>query len=67
MILPPELDRIIRALHTAGFRALIAGGAVRDDLLGLAPKDFDIEVYGISFENLAQLLAAHGRIDLVVW
>jgi tRNA nucleotidyltransferase (CCA-adding enzyme) len=65
MILPPELDRIIRALHTAGFRALIAGGAVRDDLLGLAPKDFDIEVYGISFENLAQLLAAHGRIDLV--
>ena len=33
----PELDRIVRALHAAGFRALIAGGAVRDDLLGLAP------------------------------
>jgi tRNA nucleotidyltransferase (CCA-adding enzyme) len=65
MTLPPELDRIIRALHAAGFRVLIAGGAVRDDLLGLDPKDFDIEVYGISFEQLAQLLAAHGRIDLV--
>jgi tRNA nucleotidyltransferase (CCA-adding enzyme) len=65
MTLPPELDRIIRALHAAGFRVLIAGGAVRDDLLGLDPKDFDIEVYGISFEQLAQLLVAHGRIDLV--
>jgi len=65
MTLPPELGRIVRALRDAGFRALIAGGAVRDDLLGLEPKDFDVEVYGISFEQLAQLLAAHGRIDLV--
>jgi tRNA nucleotidyltransferase (CCA-adding enzyme) len=65
MTLPPELDRIIRDLHTAGFRALIAGGAVRDDLLGLAPKDFDVEVYGVSFEVLKELLAHHGRIDLV--
>ncbi len=65
MILAPELDRIVRALHTAGYRALIAGGAVRDDLLGLAPKDFDVEVYGVSFEVLKELLAHHGRIDLV--
>jgi tRNA nucleotidyltransferase (CCA-adding enzyme) len=65
MILPPELDRIIRALHAAGFRALIAGGAVRDYLLGLEPKDFDIEVYGVSFDVLAALLAHHGRTDLV--
>ena len=34
------------ALACRGFRALVAGGAVRDDLLGLDPKDFDIEVYG---------------------
>ncbi|HVO97281.1 MAG TPA: HD domain-containing protein [Bryobacteraceae bacterium] len=65
MTLPPELDRIVRALHAAGYRALIAGGAVRDDLLGLTPKDFDIEVYGVSFDVLAELLAQHGRIDLV--
>jgi tRNA nucleotidyltransferase (CCA-adding enzyme) len=65
MTLPPELDRIVRALDTAGYRALVAGGAVRDHLLGLEPKDFDIEVYGVTFEVLAQLLAAHGRIDLV--
>ena len=65
MKLPPELDRVIRALHAAGYRALVAGGAVRDDLLGLEPKDFDIEVYSASFEVLSALLAQHGRIDLV--
>jgi tRNA nucleotidyltransferase (CCA-adding enzyme) len=65
MTLPPELDRIVRDLHAAGFRALIAGGAVRDDLLGLVPKDFDVEIYGLSFEALKELLAHHGRIDLV--
>ncbi|MGA3190803.1 MAG: HD domain-containing protein [Bryobacteraceae bacterium] len=65
MMLPPELDRIVRALHAAGFRALIAGGAVRDHLLGLEPKDFDIEVYGVSFDVLVELLAPRGRIDLV--
>jgi tRNA nucleotidyltransferase (CCA-adding enzyme) len=65
MTIPPELDRIVRALHAAGYRALIAGGAVRDDLLGLPPKDFDVEVYGVSFEVLAEMLSHYGRIDLV--
>jgi tRNA nucleotidyltransferase (CCA-adding enzyme) len=65
MMLPPELDGIVRALDAAGYRALIAGGAVRDELLGLAPKDFDIEVYGVSFDALAELLGRHGRVDLV--
>ena len=65
MTLPPELDRIVRALHAAGYRALVAGGAVRDDLLGIEPKDFDIEVYGVSFDVLAELLAPYGRVDLV--
>ena len=65
MILPPELDRIVRDLDAAGWRALVAGGAVRDYLLGLAPKDFDVEVYGLSFDVLAELLAPYGRIDLV--
>jgi tRNA nucleotidyltransferase (CCA-adding enzyme) len=65
MTLPPELDRIVRALDAAGFRALVAGGAVRDDLLGMEPKDFDIEVYGVSFDVLVEVLALHGRVDLV--
>jgi poly(A) polymerase len=43
----PELvDRravdVVRTLQQAGFEAYIVGGAVRDLLLGLRPKDFDV-------------------------
>ena len=34
--------RIVRRLHEAGYRALLAGGCVRDMLLGVEPKDYDI-------------------------
>ncbi|MBS0321259.1 MAG: polynucleotide adenylyltransferase PcnB [Proteobacteria bacterium] len=33
---------VTRKLHEAGFEAFIVGGAVRDLLLGIEPKDFDI-------------------------
>ena len=63
--LAPELDRIVRDLNAAGFRPLIVGGAVRDALLGLEPKDIDIEVYGITYDRLAEFLGRYGRVDLV--
>lgn len=33
---------ILRTLRAAGHTAYLAGGCVRDELLGLAPKDYDI-------------------------
>jgi poly(A) polymerase len=33
---------VVRRLHEAGFQALWAGGCVRDELLGLVPKDYDV-------------------------
>src|SRR5688500_6573347 len=33
---------VVRALRGAGHIAYFAGGCVRDELLGLAPKDYDI-------------------------
>src|SRR5215472_8269191 len=33
---------VIRKLQENGFNAFVVGGAVRDLLLGIAPKDFDI-------------------------
>lgn len=33
---------VLRTLKDAGFEAYIVGGAVRDLMLGLAPKDFDV-------------------------
>lgn len=45
----PEPDRqralaleIVEKLRAAGFEALWAGGCVRDELLGLVPKDYDV-------------------------
>lgn len=33
---------IVQKLRAAGFESLWAGGCVRDELLGLAPKDYDV-------------------------
>ncbi|MBI2808371.1 MAG: CCA tRNA nucleotidyltransferase [Planctomycetes bacterium] len=33
---------VVRTLQDAGFQALWAGGCVRDEMLGLVPKDYDI-------------------------
>jgi poly(A) polymerase len=33
---------IVQTLRTAGFESLWAGGCVRDELLGLTPKDYDV-------------------------
>lgn len=34
--------QLLRTLRNAGFTAYFAGGCVRDELLGLSPKDYDI-------------------------
>lgn len=33
---------VIKRIEHAGFKALLVGGCVRDSLLGVEPKDFDI-------------------------
>src|SRR5439155_2197677 len=33
---------VVQRLQDAGFEALWAGGCVRDELLGLTPKDYDV-------------------------
>jgi tRNA nucleotidyltransferase (CCA-adding enzyme) len=63
--LPAVIATAVAELNAAGHRALIVGGAVRDALLGLECKDFDVEVHGIAYDRLAALLARLGRVDLV--
>jgi tRNA nucleotidyltransferase (CCA-adding enzyme) len=63
--LPPGLDEILLDLDASGLRAVVVGGAVRDALLGLEPKDIDIEVYGAPYDELTELLSKFGRVDLV--
>ncbi len=40
--LSPSAAKVCAALREAGFSAYVVGGAVRDLLLGITPKDFDI-------------------------
>lgn len=36
------VHKVLNALQSAGFEAYLVGGAVRDELLGLRPKDYDV-------------------------
>lgn len=63
--LPPQLRAALEAVRAIGGHPLLAGGCVRDRLLGLDPKDFDVEVYGLDFESLHRALAPFGSTDLV--
>src|SRR6476646_8597717 len=45
-----------------GLDAYLVGGAVRDELLGLASKDADLLVPGVDYAGLRAALAPHGRV-----
>ncbi len=62
---------IARTLHDAGHKAFFAGGCVRDLLLGLAPKDFDVATSATPDEVTAlfprtQSVGAHFGVILVL-
>jgi poly(A) polymerase len=41
-LVSPNAVRVTQTLQEAGFQAFVVGGAVRDLLLGVKPKDFDV-------------------------
>lgn len=62
---------VVKALQRAGHRALWAGGCVRDELLGIAPKDYDVatdarpeQVQGFFRKSIA-VGASFGVIEVV--
>jgi tRNA nucleotidyltransferase (CCA-adding enzyme) len=61
----PEELRPVLAETPELRRAYLVGGSVRDWLLGIPVKDFDVEVYGLTYEELSRALARWGRTDLV--
>ena len=50
--------QIIRTLRKEGFRALLAGGCVRDKLLGRVAKDYDV-VTDARPQKIIKLSAGH--------
>jgi tRNA nucleotidyltransferase (CCA-adding enzyme) len=53
---------VARAVAAAGGRAVLVGGYVRDRLLGLDSKDYDMEIFGLAPEAVSDLLAGFGEI-----
>lgn len=61
--LPPAVTHVLSAIRSAGGRPVLAGGCVRDALLGLPGKDIDIEAYGIAGpDELARALDGTGHV-----
>jgi len=62
--IPTELSTILRETPELE-RAYLTGGCVRDWLLAHETHDFDVEVFGIGYERLGEVLERWGRTDLV--
>ncbi len=63
--LPEKITKLARTIKEQGGRAMLVGGCVRDELMGIEPKDFDIEVYGIEPQKLREILDSFGKVDAV--
>ena len=57
-----DLARLVAA---KGGRAMLVGGCVRDELMGVDPKDWDLEVYGVEPEELKKILEQFGEVNTV--
>ena len=62
---PEKVLKLARRVREAGGRALLVGGCVRDALMGIEPKDWDVEVYGVEPAALRQLLESFGPVNVV--
>jgi tRNA nucleotidyltransferase (CCA-adding enzyme) len=60
---PQELLTIAADIAAIGGKCYLVGGAVRDVVLGLNPKDLDIEVFGLQPDILADFLEPYGKVQ----
>lgn len=62
---PPFVSQIAGLIRKAGGRAFLVGGCVRDILLETPCKDFDLEIYGLSGDQIRSALLGRFELDLV--
>ena len=59
-----ELIRTIaERIYALGGRALLVGGCVRDEILGISCYEIDCEVHGVEPQSLREILSQFGEID----
>ncbi len=62
MRIPAQVQAMLCALEDAGYAAYLVGGCVRDELLGLMPKDYDIASAALPEQATQALLRAGCRV-----
>ena len=70
MEIPEPVEAALSRLRDGGFRALLAGGCVRDWLLGVQPKDWDVATDALPEQVLALLDGAQtvgAHFGVVLW
>ena len=65
MLFPNKILDLARAIKAEGGRAMLVGGCVRDELMRIEPKDWDVEVYGVEPIALRRILDAFGEVIVV--
>lgn len=57
MQFPERVQHILDKLEASGYKAFVVGGAVRDELMGLEPKDWDIATSALP-DEVVQVFAS---------
>ncbi len=71
MNLPSEVKYILEVLYKSGFEAYAVGGCVRDSLMGVTPKDYDITTNALPeevkklFKKTVDTGIEHGTVTVV--
>ena len=60
-----NVTKLARQINESGGRAMLVGGCVRDEVMSVKPKDWDLEVYGIEPEKLREILDSYGEVKVV--
>jgi len=55
----------MQAIKEVGGNPLVVGGFIRDCVLGIPSKDIDIEVFGLSVEELITVLEQFGEVEKI--
>ncbi len=62
---PQKVIELSKAILSFGGRAMLVGGCVRDEMMCIEPKDWDLEVYGVDAEKLREVVAEFGEANIV--
>lgn len=65
MKIPEELKPLLETLKTERIPTFFVGGCVRDHVMGIPAKDYDLELLDVEEESLLKLLTRHGTYKKV--